>query len=158
MSSNIQLKNENGELSTMQTSGGFSNTRRSPREPSFESNNHKRGQGDQQLKIRPQLISSQNYNSLHQLRPVDKESGSLRPIPGANSTSYEFNNINEEEEYAYQDDKKAGGFEGRDNVNSDHNRRGGGKRKLALMQINNQNSSESHLKSKVGQVASPGSI
>lgn len=42
MSSNFQLKNDN-ELSTMQTSGGFSNTRRSPRDPSFESNSKKDG-------------------------------------------------------------------------------------------------------------------
>lgn len=31
--------NNNVELSTMQTSGGFSNTRRSPRDPSFEKDN-----------------------------------------------------------------------------------------------------------------------
>ena len=39
MSSNnfTQIKNTENEMSTMQTSGGFSNTRRSPREPSHES-------------------------------------------------------------------------------------------------------------------------
>ena len=48
MSTNFtQIKNSdvNGELSTMQTSGGFSNTRRSPRDPSFE-NSATRGAAD----------------------------------------------------------------------------------------------------------------
>lgn len=44
----------------MQTSGGFSNTKRSPRDPSFESSQQKRGgaASDAQLRLRPQLISS----------------------------------------------------------------------------------------------------
>lgn len=126
MSSNFQLKNDN-ELSTMQTSGGFSNTRRSPRDPSFESNSKKDGQ----LRLRPQLISSQNYNSLHSLRPVDKDTaGSFRPLPGANLTSTGFNNIMEEEEFAYQDEKQqqdaTGGLQDRGSLES---RR---RRKLAL--------------------------
>ena len=118
MSTNFtQVKNENGELSTMQTSGGFSNTRRSPREPSFEnSQSMKQGAADSTLRLRPQLLSSQNnYNSLNQLRPIDKESSASNVsnprqqiIPGANHTSSHggFNNIIEEEEFAYQDEKK----------------------------------------------------
>lgn len=62
----IQTKNDH-ELSTAQTSGGFSNTRRSPRDPSFESSNMK-NTGDKQLRLRPQLMNSQNYASLHQIR------------------------------------------------------------------------------------------
>lgn len=102
MSSNFQLKNEI-ELSTMQTSNGFSNTRRSPSDPSFESNIIRQGGNDNtQLRLRPQLISSQNYKSLHQLRSTDRDNiRSFRPLPGANLTSNGFNNIIEEEEFAY---------------------------------------------------------
>jgi len=95
----------------MQTSSGFSNTKRSPRDPSFESTN-KRGSGEDtssSLKLRPHLISSQNYNSLHQLRPTDRDRdmGSFRPLPGASLTANNgFGNIIEEEEFAYQDDTK----------------------------------------------------
>ena len=133
MSSNL-LKNEN-ELSTMQTSGGFSNTRRSPRDPSFESNNKRGGGGaDAQLRLRPQLLSSQNYNSLHQLRPVGKDSSSLRQLPVANSTSYGFNNIIEEEEFAYQDEK----MKQSSDMASDDQRR---QRKLALLQMSSKHES-----------------
>jgi len=96
---NLQLKNENEQLSTMQTSSGFSTTKRSPREPSFESNNVRVGSD---ARLRPQLISSQNYKSLYQLRSTDRENiASFRPLPGANLTSNGFNRIIEEEEFAY---------------------------------------------------------
>ena len=46
---------------------------------------------------------------MHSLKPIDKaidSSASFRPLPGANLTSTGFNNIIEEEEFAYQDEAK----------------------------------------------------
>lgn len=57
LSQNVHPKAGDNELSTAQTSGGFSNTRRSPRELSFESNNVRAAAavagGDKQLRMRP---------------------------------------------------------------------------------------------------------
>ena len=100
----------------MQTSGGFSNTRRSPRDISGDGSGNKRVANGHvptasslegsagQLRFRPQMLNQQNYHSVHTLKPIDKDSSSgtsFRPLPGANLTSTGFNNIMEEEEFAY---------------------------------------------------------
>lgn len=99
LSSNFSLKNENNDLSTAQTSGGFSN-KRSPRDPSQETGNKRDGS---QIRLRQQFVNQASYNSLHQLRSVDKES--LR-LATKNSACNEFVGIIEEEEFAYQDEKR----------------------------------------------------
>lgn len=69
---------------------------------------------------------------MHTLKPIDRggDSASFRPLPGANLTSTGFNNIMEEEEFAYQDETKQNLLGG--NFSIDEQKR---KRKLALAQM-----------------------